>query len=404
MKDIFPEFYRPTKKEFQELWDECLFTFDTCILLDLYRYSESTRNDFLKTIKTEKIFRDLWLTHQVAFEYQKNRLNVIYKQEESYKTIIENLNKKLEGIKRDFDSNKSHPTIDFSKVYTKLENVFKDVIKEIEEKKDKHPSWTYEEDGLRDKISDMFREKIGKSFDPKRMGEIKTEAKIRYENKTPPGYADKDRIGDLILWFQIINKAKETKKPIIFVTNDKKEDWWDINKKGETIGPRYELIKEIREEAHVSFYMYNLEGFLKFAKEYIEISIDEESINEIRLLQADKSFTLEELAAKVVEDSKTINEYLKELRRNETLLESLASINFPKIGDTYANLGNVAMKTLNRTIGQAHEIFTNNPMWEKHLLDYQESLKNIANISAEMQTTKKTEGPNDVSDDEDDNI
>lgn len=94
----------------------------------------------------------------------------------------------------------------------------------------------------------------------------------------PPGYMDskkdKDKIGDkysygglvyhrkfgdLTFWKQIIEEAKSRKiKHLIFITDDDKEDWWLIaDYMGEKqIGPRPELIEEIRREAGTEhFYM-----------------------------------------------------------------------------------------------------------------------------------------------------
>ena len=73
------------------------------------------------------------------------------------------------------------------------------------------------------------------------MKRIKEKCKHRFKNEIPPGYKDKKKdgteCGDLILWYQILNMAKDKKLPIILVTDDKKEDWWWISA-GKTIGPR----------------------------------------------------------------------------------------------------------------------------------------------------------------------
>jgi hypothetical protein len=45
-------------------------------------------------------------------------------------------------------------------------------------------------------------------------------------------------------------------KPIIFVMDDKKEDWWILDKKHNPIIPREELFDEISDKAKVKFWMY----------------------------------------------------------------------------------------------------------------------------------------------------
>jgi hypothetical protein len=75
MRRAFPGYYRPTEDEFSELWNGCLFAFDANVLLNLYRYSLETSNEFL-TILSE-ISDRLWIPHQAALEYQRRRVDGI---------------------------------------------------------------------------------------------------------------------------------------------------------------------------------------------------------------------------------------------------------------------------------------------------------------------------------------
>ena len=75
MKELFPGYYRPSEDEFSDLWKNCVFILDTNVLLNLYRYSEESRNDFIKVL--HKIETRLWIPHQVALEFQENRTKVI---------------------------------------------------------------------------------------------------------------------------------------------------------------------------------------------------------------------------------------------------------------------------------------------------------------------------------------
>ena len=49
-------------------------------------------------------------------------------------------------------------------------------------------------------------------------------------------------------------KAKVTKKPIIFISGDVKEDWW-LEKDGKRIMPLPQLKKEIYDEAEVDYHI-----------------------------------------------------------------------------------------------------------------------------------------------------
>lgn len=84
MKEKLIQFYHPEGDFFKKLWDEALIVPDANILLNLYRYDEKTRTEFLEIL--DKLKERLWVPHQVALEYQKNRINEIINQREKLYT------------------------------------------------------------------------------------------------------------------------------------------------------------------------------------------------------------------------------------------------------------------------------------------------------------------------------
>jgi hypothetical protein len=118
---------------------------------------------------------------------------------------------------------------------------------------------------------------------------IAAEGDIRYQNEVPPGYKDgkKDasgdpyrKFGDLIVWKQLIAEAKTTEKAVIFVTDDKKEDWW-LEQSGRTIGPRTELREEFIAEVQKDFWMYTVDKFIEEAARTSNTTVSEKAIAEI---------------------------------------------------------------------------------------------------------------------------
>ena len=75
IKKEFIGYYNPTEKEINDAWNKGTFAFDTNTLLNLYRYTELTRKDFLSALKTIK--GKLFLPHQAALEFHSNRVSVI---------------------------------------------------------------------------------------------------------------------------------------------------------------------------------------------------------------------------------------------------------------------------------------------------------------------------------------
>lgn len=174
--------------------------------------------------------------------------------------------------------------------------------KKINKMLKKHPDWD-KNDSIREKLTKLFYEKVGNSYPSDEMDKKYKEGEKRYSKKIPPGYEDnsKDekRFGDYIGWCQIIDKTKKVNKPIVFITDDKKEDWWWIVK-GKTVGPRFELRKELKENVDVLFHMYDSMNFLKYSSKYLDQELDEEAVDEI-----------EEMIKIIIEKDVSVNQPLE---------------------------------------------------------------------------------------------
>lgn len=96
MRELFPGYYTPSEERFKALWDECVFVFDANVLLNVYRYSPKTLKNFLDILK--RLENRLWLPHQAALEYQRNRLTVISEQYQPYADIPKLINELLNHI------------------------------------------------------------------------------------------------------------------------------------------------------------------------------------------------------------------------------------------------------------------------------------------------------------------
>ena len=283
MKNIFPGYYRPTKKEFSNLWNSCLFVLDANVLLNLYRYSQETSDELIQILK--QISDRLWVPHQAALEYQKNRLQTIAKQLEVYdeiQNLVEDSKKKL---KNKLDSLSKHPYIKADNLMKIMQKACTAIDKNLKKLKQGHPD-LLQHDKLRDALDTLLEDKLGLPYSQEKLDDVYNLGKQRYKQGIPPGYEDsnkegKDKYGDLIFWFQIIDKAKETNKPIILVTDDRKEDWWRMFK-GKTIGPRPELVDEMLSKAGVSFYLYQTDPFMENAQKFLEKQVKKEAIDEIR--------------------------------------------------------------------------------------------------------------------------
>jgi hypothetical protein len=286
MKKLFPGYYRLSKNDYSKLWRDCIFAFDANVLLNLYRYSPETRDEFLGILKDNS--NRLWLPYQTALEYHQKRLIVIQQLADAYGSIQKLLKDTQNKIEDEFNTlagRGRHPFIDETHFIEKITRTFTELEEEILNLSKKHPD-LIDNDPVLEIVTTLFDGKVGSPYSFEQLTNVFREGEDRYKKKIPPGYRDNEKddtnkYGDLVIWFQLIDFAKKEKHPIIFVTDDRKEDWW-LKIKGRTIGPRPELIQEIVLEADILFYMYSADPFLEHARQYLKRKINQKAVDEIR--------------------------------------------------------------------------------------------------------------------------
>jgi len=222
MKNSFPGYYKPIDEEFAKLWDECLFVPDTNILLHMYEYSEETRQNFMQIL--EQLSDRLWVPHQVAFEYQQERLNVISKQISACGKVKGVLDKALKGLGGELSSYGLHPFLSTKEWLDEISTLFSRIINDIDAKKGDYPD-LFSQDHLREKVDQLFDGKVGNPYSSEVLKKLYTDGKERYRLKIPPGFEDDGKqddkkFGDLVIWKQILDHVKSAGKSVIFITDD----------------------------------------------------------------------------------------------------------------------------------------------------------------------------------------
>lgn len=86
MKELFPGYSRKTESEIKDIWESGIIVFDANVLLNLYRYSNETKDTILHLIS--KFSKQIFLPYQSALEYNRNRYEVIAEQEKAYKEFL----------------------------------------------------------------------------------------------------------------------------------------------------------------------------------------------------------------------------------------------------------------------------------------------------------------------------
>ncbi|MCA0890850.1 PIN-like domain-containing protein [Qipengyuania flava] len=302
MKQRLAEFFPLSDKELHHLWEYSTFVFDTNVLLGLYRLPRSAREEYIAVIKS---LRDrVWIPHHVALEFNLRRPRVIAQQrkliENRTAKISDNLADALREV-NDLEIAKHLKDYAVGDLTGALKSAAEEFAKVGDELKGSLATVS-SHDPIRDELEQIFSGKVGEPFDKISLDKLQSDGEERYKNRIPPGFADakkddsgdentfnhaglkfKRKFGDLVIWQQTLEFAKkQSKKEIIFVTADNKEDWWW--KEGSTaLGPHPSLRREIASEAGVtSFWMYNSAQFAKFASEQIHADFSPQSLREIK--------------------------------------------------------------------------------------------------------------------------
>lgn len=291
MKKHFAGFYNPSEEEFKNLWNTCTFVFDTNILLHSYRFEESAREVLLTIFETIK--ERIWIPYQVALEYHhlinKEKLD----QEHAYDQLSKELSKIQNSVEEKFKNySLQHTNLKLNEsLHTSFVNSLEALISDLKEQKNSHPDL----ENIKYRLAEIFEDKIGEPYTQEQLTEIYGEGEERFSKKIPPGFKDsknkegktkyfngihyEDKFGDYVLWKQIMDYSKANKRDIIFVTDDQKEDWWNISK-GKTLGIHPELVQEFSRNTNQNFYMYNTKRFLNNVHNFIPLQVTEENVKE----------------------------------------------------------------------------------------------------------------------------
>lgn len=291
MKNAFRAYYQPTPSEMEEIWGKGLLILDTNALLHLFRYSPNAREDFFKALEAKQ--ESLWLPHQVGAEFHRHRIEIINAQDKAFDEIESVLAKASGQVKAAFDSYKRHPSLNISQLnsdFAEAVQALKDKLKQAHSDHKSQMIETKTNDVILAKITNLYDSRVGPAFDDGMLSEIYAEGSDRYERKIPPGYEDAKKsepakYGDLVLWKQILKHASEVKLPAVFVTDDRKEDWW-YTVDSHRHGARPELVEEYFEASGERIHVMTSDRFLDFAKTQM-VGIRQESVSEAEMLSRD---------------------------------------------------------------------------------------------------------------------
>ena len=286
MKNLFSAYYELNESSINEIWDNSLIVFDTNVLLSLYRCNEASRIEIIELLKSYK--NRLWIPYQIALEFHRNREGEIQRTLKSYSMLSQTLESNIrDAFKKAIEPCAQMKFIDKNELGKLVDSCIQSITDNLTLQQEKHPDFA-SNDTVLEVITELYNGKVGFDYSIDKLKSIYLEGEERYSQMLPPGYKDANKrrsmgnravFGDLIIWKQTLDKSKEEKSDVIFVTDDNKTDWRD--KEEGKHSPRKELIKEFTDYTNRRIIIYTSERFLKYAKTYKKANISQETINDV---------------------------------------------------------------------------------------------------------------------------
>ncbi|MFB5152258.1 PIN domain-containing protein [Burkholderia orbicola] len=296
MRTEFPGYFKPTAEQVDLIWRTGLIVFDTNALLNLYRYTESTRVDLLSAIRT---FGDrVRIPYQVANEFCRNRVTVITEQRKAYRdvlTAIQNAKVTITQVIAKHD--RKDGLLNSERLKGRLAECMQPLIAEVSRLQDQHPDLLAEDDFVLDELASLIEGHILPPRSAEDQVKDRKWAQARIDDGIPPGFRDKTKsdggVGDALIWREIIELAKAEKLPVIFVSDDQKPDWV-LEVEGRKLGALPALRQELFTESGQDFQHYNVQRFLSYLKktekpDMLDASIEEAATVRDRINKLDKN-------------------------------------------------------------------------------------------------------------------
>ena len=227
--------------------DTCLVVLDTGALLVPYKTGKESFEQIKKTYEQLVSANRLVIRGRVAREFAKQRSE-----------MLGDIHKHIADLKsQSFNRHSSppYPLLESLPEYRQWMEVEKKIIEPWKERQriladlvETIRSWRWN-----DPVSELYRELFSSDVVvdriPEDEAEFTADRDFRFKHKIPPGYKDSSKedggVGDLLIWRTILAIGEEREEDVVFVSHDRKTDWWSQSG-GASLYPRFELVDEFR--------------------------------------------------------------------------------------------------------------------------------------------------------------
>lgn len=287
--DSFHYYIPPEEGVVKAAFEGGMIVFDTNVLLSAYRFAPGARRELLSAIR--KVAERIWIPNRVAEEFHRNRISVINGYDAEYGPVVEGLREAQNRIDAELVpkieqlANRAALAEQEKRELIKLVGdstamAFR-AVESLRKQHDLPPSG--EGDTILAEFQELFEGRTGTVLCEQDLADAIAEAERRAEQRMPPGFRDaknSEPYGDYLIWRQTLIEAGVRKCDyLLFVTGDKKDDWYQIVR-GRTIGAQPQLVREAHRECGAQLVMCDATSFLFHARQYLEAEVSPETIRQ----------------------------------------------------------------------------------------------------------------------------
>ncbi|MFI2689282.1 PIN-like domain-containing protein [Kitasatospora sp. NPDC018619] len=278
-------------------FESALVVLDTNVLLSLYEYNPSVRNQVLAAM--EQISDRLWLPYQVGQEFVRGRHRVIVERgkelgdaaatidrhlQQAYKAVLAasaHVQRLLLKYANDHAAYSSlEEAINQATVKSLLsewQDLLKGHAKELKSGHDLVPAAVEADDPVLPRVAALFGGRIAPPTEYAVVQQRLEEALLfRFPNEIPPGFADEgkgkplDQAGDYLIWAEILDRAaRPDVERVLFVSADTKKDWYQELDRNGGKRPWPQLFTELRQRTGAELRVEQPRQFFQGIEEFL---------------------------------------------------------------------------------------------------------------------------------------
>lgn len=299
--DDFQGYRLPTEGELDSALQSALVVVDANVLLNLYRYNESTRNDLLVVLGG--LSERLWVPHQVLREFWRNRISVLAGLDAGTDQALTALRKQQRATSDAVLRWAKTTAIEVPErdaLIEKVDTVHAELQQVIQAHAPTAPKviGSASNEPVLRQLETLLEQKVGAAPDEAGWQADVKEGNARASRQEPPGYLDADKTdsslpegaaGDYLVWRQTLQEAARRNIDVLLITGDEKEDWW-WRHQSELLGPRVELVAELWNACGRRLFMMRPIDLLRRAA-ILKITVRSESVDDVERVSRESPMT-----------------------------------------------------------------------------------------------------------------